>query len=348
MWQSATNLFRVLVVALILICIGGCDRPSEQRAEFYVFGTIVEVVIAGATQDKAERAFTDIQQQLQAMHRNWHAWEHGQLTELNQAFAEGRSISADEDLIELVRISASAERLSDGLFNPALGSLVALWGFHTSEYPVLGPPPDRNEIEQLLHLQPSAADITINGDLLSSSNPAVQLDLGGIAKGFAVDLVCRYLQEQGLNNAMVNAGGDLKAIGSKGNSRWRVGVQIPQDRIIGTVDLDGTEAVFTSGNYQRFREDAGKRYAHILDPTTGWPVTEVASATVIASEGWLADAAATALVIAGSAKWATVAKAFELDEVLITDENGVIYASEAMLDRLKLAPGFTPQEIRKL
>ena len=348
MWNPASRLFRTLFVALIFVCFSGCNRPSVHRAEFYVFGTIVEVVIADTTQDQAERAFTDIQQQLQAMHRNWHAWEPGQLTEVNQAFAEGRSISANDDLIELVQIATTAERLSNGLFNPALGGLVALWGFHTSQYPVMGPPPARIEIEQLLHQQPSATNITINGSQLSSSNRAVQLDLGGIAKGYAVDLICRYLLSEGLTSAMVNAGGDLKAIGNKGDSPWRVGVQIPGNQIIGTVDLEGSEAVFTSGNYQRFRQDAGQRYAHILDPTTGWPVTEVASATVIASEGWQADAAATALVITGSANWSEIANAFELEDVLITDENGVIYATEAMLNRLKFTPGFTPQEIHKL
>jgi thiamine biosynthesis lipoprotein len=102
------------------------------------------------------------------------------------------------------------------------------------------------------------------------------------------------------------------------------------------------ESVFTSGNYARFKESAETRYAHIIDPRSGWPVDRIMSATVIADHGWLADAAATSLIVAGLEEWKELSKALQIDKILLTDEQGNVYLTPQMLQRLDLSAGVEP------
>ena len=297
----------------------------------------MEVSIWGASEDQAGRVFSELQSMFQAMHNDWHAWEPGQLTDINRAFAQGRSIPADPHILELIRRSQDIERKTGGRFNAAIGGLIRLWGFHTSDFPILGPVPAGAAIESLMEAEPSSLNITINGNSLQTDNPAVQLDFGGIAKGYAIDLACSRLRQLGIKNAIVNAGGDLRAFGRHGPRPWRVGIRDPAGGIIGSIDVKGDEAIFTSGIYERFRQDQQERYPHILDPLSGWPVTGLAAATVITDEGLLADAAATALIVAGKDDWPEVAQALGLDKILLLDDSGTAYLTPEMNQRIKFA-----------
>lgn len=326
---------RITAIALAcLVLLAACPRDEEQSAELFVFGTIVEIKLWGATPDEASEAFSEIQLMFQGMHRDWHAWEPGRLVEINKAFSEGRPATADPDIIEMVRRSQTIEPLSGGRFNPAIGALIRLWGFHTSDYPIIGPPPSQEQIEEILGQKPSSQDIQISGLEMRTDNPTVQLDFGGIAKGYAVDLTIARLREMGINNAIVNAGGDLRAIGSHGDRPWRVAVRKPGGGNIGSIQVRGDEAIFTSGNYERFRQDNTERYPHILDPGTGWPAKDIASVTVITDEGLLADAAATALVVAGLDNWQQVARNLNLSQVAVVDETGKVYLTPEIEQRI--------------
>ena len=339
-WGQGNKSWFIILTPIFILCLlllSACQRDGEQSAELYVFGTIVEIKLWGASPQEAGHAFAEIQQMFQAMHRDWHAWEPGRLVDINKAFSEGRSATADDDIVEMVRRSQVIEASTSGRFNPAIGALIRLWGFHTSDYPIEGPPPSQAQISEILDQHPSSRDIHINGLELSSDNPAVQLDFGGIAKGYAVDLTIARLRALGINNAIVNAGGDLRAIGTHGDRPWRVAVRKPGGGNVGSVQVDGDEAIFTSGNYERFRQDQLERYPHILDPATGWPAQDIASVTVITDEGILADAAATALVVAGLNDWSEVAAALGLTEVAVVDEAGIVYLTAAMRQRIKFA-----------
>ena len=324
-----------LVSLLACLCLWGCSREAQQQeAELYVFGTLVSLTAAQTDKSTAQRAFAEIGSEFQRMHRDWHAWEPGALTRLNTALAAGETVTAQADLLDLVIKSRELESASNGRFNAAVGRLVGLWGFHTSQYPVIGPPPAKADIENLINSSPSSLDIVIDKDQLSCPNPAVQLDFGGIAKGAAVDEAIGILRDHGIPAAIVNAGGDLRAYGSADGKSWKIAVQAPGGGVVGGIEVVADEAVFTSGNYQRFRLDAEHRYAHILDPATGWPVQGVSSATVIAAEGWRADAAATALVVAGSQAFAQTVRDLEIKAALLIDDNNVLHMTAAMADRL--------------
>ena len=326
---------KIALLLVFLILLAACQRDEEQSAELFVFGTLIEIKLWGASPEEAGRAFSELQQMFQGMHQNWHAWEPGRLTNINNAFAQGRSATADIDIVEMVQRSQQIEASTGGRFNPAIGALISLWGFHTSDYPITGPPPSQLQIDEILEQKPSSADIHINGLVLRSDNPVVQLDFGGIAKGYAVDLTIAHLRDLGIGNAIVNAGGDLRAIGSHGDRPWRVAIRKPGGGNIGSVQVHGDEAIFTSGNYERFRQDQTDRYPHILDPNTGWPAKDIASVTIITDEGLLADAAATALIVAGLEHWSEVAYALNLDQVAVVDESGTVYLTPEMEKRIQ-------------
>jgi len=336
MSRSILKIFALLACLCLVAC---AEKPGEQKAEFFIFGTVMEVTIWGAGDAQAQRAFASLQSQFQEMHHEWHAWEPGPLTEINQAFASGLPAQASHSIVEMIRQSQLIEEQSGGRFNPASGALVRLWGFHTSDYPIEGPPPGQPKIDALVARSPSSLDIRLNDLTMTSTNPAVQLDFGGIAKGYAIDIACDTLKNLGIDNAIVNAGGDLRAFGSHGDRPWRIAVRDPAGGIIAALEAGQDEAIFTSGNYERFRQDNQIRYPHILDPRTGWPVKDLASVTVITREGWLADAAATALIVAGLDDWVEVARSLGLDQVLLVDETGKAYLTEKMNQRVEFVEG---------
>lgn len=327
----------------LLSLLTGCSRaPALYESQLYVFGTLATVSIWGAEETEARAAVDAIAADFQRQHRTWHAWEPGPLVELNQAIAAGKLGVVEPSIIPLIERSAEIERLSEGRFNPAIGQLLELWGFHSSERPS-GPPPAREAVAALVAAQPSMGDLDLRDGLLHSRNPSVQLDFGGIAKGYSVDLALQRLRGLGIHNAIVNAGGGLGVIGRHGERAWRVGVRHPQGSgILASVQVRDGESVHTSGNYERFREHEGVHYAHILDPRTGWPVDNVTSCTVISPDGTLADAAATALVIAGPADWHRLAQKMGIKYVMLVTEDGTVHMNPAMAARVEFT-GETPR-----
>ena len=327
------SIVAVLFLALPLL---SCQPPREHAAEFFVFGTRVEVVVRDAGQQAANSAFAELQQRFQTMHRDWHAWEPGVLTGINASFASGQSVSVPQDIRILIEMSQALEIRTGGRFNAACGALVGLWGFHTSVFPINSPPPAEAEISRLVDARISANDIVLEGDMAYSRNPLVQLDFGGIAKGHAVDLALEILNSHGIHEAIINAGGDLLASGSDPARPWRVGIRRPGGGLIGGIEVSGIEAVFTSGIDQRYLQDEGNRYPHIIDPRTGQPVSGLASVTVIAGRGSYADAAATALMVGGRESWQELLQSLDLESVLLIDDEGELIMTPAMEKRLIL------------
>ncbi len=300
----------------------GCGSGERaQRAEYAVFGTRVEIVVRDADAAKTAAAFRDTGALLQRLHRELHPWEDGDLMALNAALAAGRSIRTTPAIAELIRVGQRLERASEGAFNPAIGRAVSLWGFHTSDYPITEPPPSDAEIDALVFARPSMRDLELDGLRVASANPAVRLDFSGLAKGYAVREACRTILGHGIESALVNAGGDVLVCGA-GSGPWRVAIRDPGGGVLETLTVERPLAVFTSGNDYRYGEFDGARYAHLLDPATARPVDEVMQATVVASDPLLADAAATALVVAGSERWRSVAARLGVARAVVVGADG--------------------------
>jgi thiamine biosynthesis lipoprotein len=178
--------------------------------------------------------------------------------------------------------------------------------------------------------------LTFDQNRILSSNPAVALDLGAFAKGYALNLAIRQLKQAGFPNTIINAGGDLCVSGRHGGRPWAIGIRHPLgEGVLASVEVSDGECVLTSGNYERFREYEGIRYAHIIDPRTGYPVEHVASATVISRDGGMADAAATALSVAGPQLWERIAAQMGATQVMLVDDQGSVHLSPDMRERIE-------------
>jgi len=230
---------------------------------------------------------------------------------------------------------SAAERLSLGCFNAGIGGLVGGWGFHADEL-VPGALPDADEVRGWVQARPSLQQIERRGGWLRSRNPRLQLDFGGYAKGVALDWALDRLQLAGVRGALVNLGGNLAAMADSRARPWRVGIQDPRGPgLLASLDVQGREAVVTSGSYARYRVLDGRRYAHVLDPVQGRPVDQLISVTVVHDSAALADAAATALLVAGPVRWPRVALSMGVDQVLVVDHEGRRQATPALAQRLQ-------------
>src|SRR5690606_23258615 len=250
---------------------------------------------------------------------------------LNRALADGREAAVSPEMAALLREAKRLSAASGGAFDPGIGALVERYGFHDAAADARAPTPA--ELEAWRAAGASIAAVEIDGARITARKP-VLLDLGGIAKGAAVDRIVEMLGRHGITDALVNAGGDLRVLGDRDGRPWRIGIQDPRaDDVVGVIELEDGEAAFTSGDYERYVEQGGQRLHHILDPRTGRPADETRAVTVIAQSGVLADAAATALFVAGDG-WADVAKSLDVDAVLRVGANGEVEATETMSRRL--------------
>jgi thiamine biosynthesis lipoprotein len=327
---------RRLSLALLLAVLGACAKPPIVEQESYVFGTLVQVKVWGVDTALAHEAIGKVLREFDRLHRALHAWQPSELTILNAALAKGEKAKVSPELAAMVRDAAKQSAQSDALFNPAIGKLVALWGFHNDEYkPAL---PEAAKVDALVKAKPQMSDLVIEGDTVRSTNRDVQLDFGGYAKGYALDRAAEILRKEGIVNALVNIGGNIIALGEHGNRPWKIGVQHPRKpSAIFSVDLYSGEAIGTSGDYQRYFEAGGKRYCHLIDPRSGWPVQGIQSVTVIAAAGpgagVLSDVASKPLFIAGVKDWRAAARKMGTEAAMLIDAQGEVYVTKPLAKR---------------
>jgi thiamine biosynthesis lipoprotein len=157
------------------------------------------------------------------------------------------------------------------------------------------------------------------------------------------------LKQQGIHNALINIGGNVMALGTHGSRAWRVGIQHPRKPApLATLELHDGEAVGTSGDYQRYFELEGKRYCHLIDPRTGYPVQGVQAVTILTHgehAGLQSDASSKPIFISGTAGWLAAAQKMQLSEVLLVDAQGMVHLTAAMQKRLKFTDEATPRKI---
>jgi thiamine biosynthesis lipoprotein len=335
-----SRFMRVILALFLLALLAGCGG-QVYRQQSYVFGTLVEVTVYGEPEDKARRVTDQVLRDFDAMHRAFHAWQPSDLERLNGILAQARPgaparAEVSPELAAMLKDATGLAELGEDLFNPAIGNLVRLWGFHSDTFePRL---PDAKAIENVVKAHPRLGNLAIAGTHVTGTNPAIRLDLGGYAKGYALDKAAAYLRSQGVKNALINIGGNILALGAKGGTPWRVGIQHPRRAgALATLELRDGEAIGTSGDYQRFFELGGKRYCHLIDPRDGRPVQHTQAVTVVTRgehAGTLSDVASKPLFIAGPGEWRRLAKRMGIDSALRVSSDGRITVTRAMHDRL--------------
>jgi FAD:protein FMN transferase len=310
------------------------------RIPGYVFGTEVEVAIYSGSQAEAQQLGASVLSEFDRLHQKFHAWQPSALTALNESIARGESFQADAEMVDMLQSATKLAERSDNLFNPAIGHLIRLWGFQSSDITVHAPTPA--EIKRWVDAKPRMSDLRYDGTKISSRNKAVMLDLGGYAKGYALDRAARLLRNGGVKAALINIGGNILVIGQPGERPWKVGIRDPRgEGTVASVDLHDNEAIGTSGDYQRYFMKDGKRHPHVIDPRSGQTIDLVASVTIITSggsdAGLRSDGNTKPLFIVGLKHWQSMAQRLGLAEVLLIGANRQIEMTPAM--RLRLAGG---------
>lgn len=312
---------RQTALALFLLLLSACRpaAPDPVRLQWLTMGTVAAVqcadrAAADRARDIARSAFDDIDRELSA----WR--EDSLLNAVNRAAGSETATPVSPAFADLTRAALRFCGESGGAFNPLIGPVMRAWGFRAADRLPSPPPPET--LAAALALADWRLILLTDADppALRLPLPGMELDLGAIAKGHAVDLAWQRLAAAGHTNLLVDLGGNLRALGeaAPGRGGWRTGVRDPFVRgtLAATFLLRCGEAVATSGNYERFVEIGGVRHAHIMDPRTARPVTGMAGATVVAPDALTADALSTALFILGPEKGADLLRRHPGSEAL--------------------------------
>lgn len=284
----------------ILLLAVSCRREAKPVSrQWETMGTFASVSVPATQADalsdcvsQASVIFADIEQLLSTY------IDTSEVSRMNRQ-AAGEPVAISEITANMFELSRRYGDLSDGAFDISITPLMRLWGFREGNPPASLPA--AADLEALLPLVDYRA-IELSEGTARLPRSGMHIDLGGIAKGYAVDTALDALVAAGHKDVLVNLGGNMRGRGVAAPSRaWRVGVRNPFDRsqLVGAIALPDGWAVATSGNYEKFVEIDGKRYAHIMDPRTGLPVQGMAGVTVLSKLGVEADALSTALYVAG-------------------------------------------------
>ncbi|MFO8065792.1 MAG: FAD:protein FMN transferase [Spirochaetota bacterium] len=333
------KLIRFSGVALLFALLAGCSNtPSEPETETQlVLGTTVTMrIYEGATNAAFERAFDRVEEIEERMSTNTTDYSSTELIEVNEN-AGDRPVEVSEDTFYVVKRALEYSEMTEGAFDVTIGPLVDLWGIGT-EYAAV---PSDDEIEELLpKVDYTKVQIDEEAQTIFLPEEGMGLDVGGIAKGYAAEEAARILREEGIEHALLDFGGNILAMGVKPDgSEWKIGVQNPlEDRgeFLGIVE-DEAMTVVTSGDYERFFEEDGTRYHHIINSKTGKPARSgLSSVSIVSEDSTGADALSTAAYAMGIERGVELIESLEgIEAAFVTQERGV-YMTSGMSSRFEV------------
>ncbi len=311
------KVIRLFAIVLLILCATGCEKRFKESK--FLMGTIVEITAVGnerVCQRSVRLAFEEIKRIDGLM--NAHS-ENSEISRINRAAGKS-AVRVSTDTLEVIDESLRFGRLTDGALDITIAPLMELWGFRNGAKRI----PMDDELRQKLSLV-DYRQVFVDTDrsTVELGLPGMRVDVSGIAKGYAVDRAIQILKDEGIRNALVNAGGDVYALGASSEKRlWRIGIRHPRHTadLLGILELKD-KAVATSGDYENFFEVDGKRYCHIMNARTGRPVEGVISVTIVADSTAEADALATAVFPLGAEEGMKLIESIEgVDGIIVTGE----------------------------
>ena len=325
-----------------LLFLTGCSAessPEPVQGTFFAMDTMMDFTIYGESGliDQSESLIASLESLVSVTDAN------SELYAINQTGSgtlTGKASSLMEQALEICR-------RTDGALDLSIYPIVRAWGFTTGSYQV----PDEAEIQALLPLvdyrkiQYDAATGTV------TLPEGMEIDLGSVAKGYAGQLAAQMLREHGVQSALLNLGGNVQTVGTKPDgSPWQIGIKDPQGEDAMMVLSVEDQAVVTSGGYERYFEQDGQTYWHIMDPSTGHPADSgLISVTIVGDEGVVCDGLSTALFVMGLEKAADLwAQSGDFEAVFVT-ASGEVYITEGLRDRFALTEQYadTPVSVIK-
>lgn len=303
--------YRRVLFSLILLVffafLSGCSERGYFTRRGFAMGTFLEVTCA--SKDGAKIVFDEFKR-LEGILSNFS--ETSEVSRLNKT---GR-LYAGKELSGLIRRSIQVSSESNGAFDITCAPLVDVWKKAIKDKAL----PDKKEIKKALALVGfKKIHIDGNSGLVSFRQKNMAIDLGAIAKGYAIDLATERLKAFGINSALINAGGEIYCLGTKSGTAWKVAIRNPRKSVeaIGILPLSN-KAISTSGDYQQFFEIKGKRYSHIIDPHTGYPVDNgLIQVTIVADDAATADFLSTAVFVLGEKEGLKLAEKFNATAVRV-------------------------------
>lgn len=320
----------VPLLLVFVLLFSGCGVQSKPAtAQFFAMDTLMSVTVYGR---RAEENCTALQQEVNRLDGLWSRTRpDSEISRLNEA-AGGEPVTLSQDTLTLLSRAVELHDLTDGALDVTIAPVMDTWGFGTAAsfgeatYRV----PPQSELDALLpFVNADRLVLTEDTGFLPVSGMAV--DLGAMAKGRLSDLLRQQLMGDGVSSALLDLGGNITVLGNKPDgSPWKVGIKNPQnDSDYFCVLSLADKTCSTSGGYERYFEQDGVRYHHILDPKTGYPAeTGLLSVTVVSQDGTLADALSTACFVLGPEKaealWRSQGQALGFDLVLVRTDSQVL------------------------
>ncbi len=320
---------RVMLCSWLLLCLLAC--PALAHAEWYSdtsdkMGTRVQIEIWHDDADEAEALIASGMREFDRIEQSMSTYiAESEISRVNDTAADGAVVIGSE-LFALISRALELSELTSGAFDITYDSVGQMYDYRENRKPGAA------AIEEALPaIDYRLVELDSDAMTIRFSRPGVRINLGGIAKGYACESVVALLRDQGVTNALVNAGGDTRLLGDRGNGPWVVGVKDPEDEsgVVTRLAADD-EAVSTSGDYERFFIEDGVRYHHILSPSTGRSVDGVRSVTVVGPDATMTDGLSTSVFVLGREG------GLELIEKL-PDYEAIVIDSER---RISLSKGF--------
>jgi FAD:protein FMN transferase len=287
-------------------------------------GTVIEITLIGDDEEAANKAALQAFQEVKRIEALMSPWlESSDVTRINRS-AGKEWVGVSPETMEVIKKAQEIPKLSEGGFDITVGPLTELWR-RAREKKI---PPSDEEVKEKLDLV-NFKNIEMNREgKVFLKKKGMAIDLGGIAKGHAVDRGFDILRSLGYKNLIVNAGGDLRVGGTKSSQPWSIGIQNPREpqKILTRIPVSD-KAVATSGDYEKFFIYEGKRYHHIFSPRDGFPADGCQSVTIVAKDCITADALATAVFVLGPEKGYALCQKLEGVDCLIVDKEGKVILS---------------------
>ena len=324
---------RLLAAALcvLLFCAGCSSRQGSYRFQYTyldVFDTVTGITVFAATQAEADELAALLHDELMECHQLFDIYHEYEglvnLCTVNRLAGEA-PVKVDGRILALLDFALTMGEASEGKLNVCMGSLLSLWHdarVEGNEDPKSAALPDQEAIRSAMeHMSPDALQLDRSASAVRFLDPELKLDVGAVAKGWAVQYACEAAKERGYSGFLISAGGNVCSVGRKGDgSPWKIGLEDPQGsgKELMLLELADCAAV-TSGAYQRYYMVDGKRYCHIVDPDSGYPAREYEMVTIICPDSAVADALSTALFLLPREEGLELAKAYGAEALWFAD-----------------------------
>jgi len=317
---------KIAVLALTLLALPAISHAEWYEREEAIMGTRIAVQLWSEDPALAQRAIDAVIAEMHRTDELMSTYKPGsQLSQVNEHAYE-RPVQVDADIIDVVEKALGYSRLSDGVFDVTYASVGYLFDYRKHVHPT-----DAQIAAALPAVDYRQVVVDHDARTIRFLKPGMRIDLGGIAKGWAVDRGIDILRELGIEHAMVNAGGDTRLLGDRRGKPWIVGIRDPRNegKVVTRIPLQD-EALSTSGDYERYFEEDGVRYHHILEPGTGRSPKAVRSVTVIGPTATHTDGLTKPVFILGVERGLEFIRKVKDAEAIIVDNEGRVFHSEGL------------------